>query len=535
MHDGAIDFQEVLIAALQDPQRYPHPVDRVERLETHISYVLLAGDYAYKIKKGIDLGFLDFRTLAARKRYCEEELRLNRRLAPDLYLDVVPITGSPDRPVFAGDGPAIEYTVKMRRFPQDHLLSRLIADGRLSRAHIDALADQVAQFHARAPVADPADSYGTPAAIAAPARDNFAQIRAAGAAPDAPALAALERWTAEQLDALDANFRRRKRGGCVRECHGDLHLGNVALIDGRVTIFDALEFSADLRWIDVINEAAFTVMDLRDRGRPDFARRFLNRYLEHTGDYTGLALLPFYIVYRALVRAKVHWLRAQQPGLDDAARMRLVAQYRAYLALAQREIEPRRPALVITHGLSGSGKTTHTQALLEAIDAVRLRSDVERKRLHGLPALARTGSGIAEGVYTADATARTYAHLLELAGHVLDAGYSVIVDATFLQRAPRDAFRRLAATRGVPFVIVDFAVDEATLRARLAARAQSGRDASEADSAVLEHQFATQEPLAPAELDSVERFDAALPPDSAAAHAEWRRVRARLATDAAQP
>ncbi|HEX7044703.1 MAG TPA: AAA family ATPase [Burkholderiales bacterium] len=527
--------QEALIAALEDPRRYPHPVERVERLETHISYVLLAGDYAYKIKKGIDLGFLDFRTLAARKHYCEEELRLNRRLAPELYLDVVSITGSPDRPVLGNDGPPIEYAVKMRRFAQEQLLSRLIAAGRLTRAHIDAFADQVAGFHAHAAVADPVDAYGTPAAIAAPARDNFAQIRAAGAAPDAPALARLEHWTAEQIDALGEEFRRRKRAGCVRECHGDLHLGNVTLIEDRVTIFDALEFSAELRWIDVINEVAFTVMDLHDRGRPDFARRFLNRYLEHTGDYAGLALLPFYIVYRALVRAKVHWLRAQQPGVDDAARARLVAQYRAYLALAQREIEPRRPALLIAHGLSGSGKTTHTQTLLEGIDAVRLRSDVERKRLHGLPPLARTGSGIAEGAYAADATARTYARLLELAGHALDAGYTTIVDATFLQRAPRDAFRRLAAARGTPFVIVDFAADETTLRARLAARARRGRDASEADSAVLEHQLATQEPLAPEELDSVERFDAALPPDSAAAHAEWRRVRARLAIDAAHP
>ncbi|HEY8554315.1 MAG TPA: AAA family ATPase [Burkholderiales bacterium] len=532
-HTGAIVEQETLIAALQDPRRYPHPVERVERLETHISYVLLAGDYAYKIKKAVDLGFLDFRTLSARKHYCEEELRLNRRLARDLYLDVVPVTGSPDRPVLGGAGPVMEYAVKMRRFPQEQLLSRLIAEGRLTGAHIDALADEVAEFHARAAVASPADGYGTPAAIATPARDNFAQIRAAGAAPDMSALAALERWTTAQLDALDPEFRRRKRAGCVRECHGDLHLGNVALIDDRVTIFDALEFSADLRWIDVINEIAFTVMDLQDRRRPDFARRFLNRYLEHTGDYPGLALLPFYVVYRALVRAKVHWLRAHQPGVDDAARARLVAQYRAYLALARRETEPRRPALVVTHGFSGSGKTTHTQALIEAIDAVRLRSDVERKRLHGLPALARTGSGISEGVYAADATARTYARLLELAGHVLAAGYSAVVDATFLQRAPRDAFRRLAAARGVPFVIVDFAVDEATLRARLAARARSARDASEADVAVLEHQLATHEPLAPDELDRVERFNAALPPDSAAAHTEWRRVCARLATHAA--
>ncbi len=492
--------QGALISALLDPGRYDPPVERVEKLETHISYILLAGTYAYKIKKAVDLGFLNFRTLSARRFYCEEELRLNRRLAPALYLDVVPITGAPVHPVLGGSGPIIEYAVKMRRFPQEHLLANLLARDRLPPAYIDQLADRIAAFHARAATATSADAFGTPQAIRRPALENFAQLRAAaGAAFDAAKLERLERWTLAQLDALEPVLRARKHAGFVRECHGDFHLGNVALVDGEVTIFDCLEFSADLRWIDVMNEVAFLVMDLRDRKRPDLARRFLNRYLEITGDYEGLRLLRFYAVYRALVRAKVHWLRAHQSGVGPEETERLLAQCRGYLDLALVQTVPARAALIITHGVSGSGKTTHTQALLETLEAVRIRSDVERKRLHGLPALARTGSAVEEGVYSSRATDLTYARLLDLARAVLESGNTAIVDATFLKRAHRDAFRRLAETRAVPFVILDFVADPATLRARLRERALRSDEASEADVRVLEHQLATREPLAPEE------------------------------------
>jgi len=249
-----------------------------------------------------------------------------------------------------------------------------------------------------------------------------------------------------------------------------------------------------------MSEVAFVVMDLYDRDRPALARRFLNRYLEATGDYAGLAVLRFYIAYRALVRAKIHRIRARQAELGDADRARLLDQYRGYVALARAQAHPDTPRLMIAHGVSGSGKTTCTQPLLEAVGAVRIRSDIERKRLQGLAPLARTASPVGGGAYAADATVRTYGRLLELAGSVIDAGYTAIVDATFLKKAQRDMFRRYAVARGVPFVILDILADEATLRTRIRQRLAAQRDASEADLAVLEHQLATQESLQPDEI-----------------------------------
>jgi uncharacterized protein len=493
--------QAVLGAALLDPAIYPESVERVERLETHISYVFLAGPHAYKVKKALNLGFLDFTTLSRRHFYCQEELRLNRRLAPAIYLDVVPITGSYTRPRLGGDGAPIEYAVKMRRFAQEDILDALLARQCLTGAQIDRLAEKIATFHAAAEIASAEDSYGSPDAISQPALENFAQIRRTDAVSlNLADIDALEQWTVSQGAALAEDFRARKAGGFVRECHGDFHLGNVALVDDDITIFDCLEFSANLRWIDVMNEVAFMVMDLRDKKRPDLAQRFLNGYLEISGDYAGLRVLRFYVVYRAMVRAKVQALRAAQAGINAEQKAAALREYRNYVALARQQIQVARAAILITHGLSGSGKTTHTQTLLETIDAVRIRSDLERKRLHGVPPMARSGSRVAAGLYTSEINLRTYQRLKDLTSTIVAAGYVVIVDATFIERRQRDPFRALAASVAVPFVILDFAVPLAILRARISERARSQHDASEADVPVLEHQLKTQEPLQPDEM-----------------------------------
>ena len=310
----------------------------------------------------------------------------------------------------------------------------------------------------------------------------------------------------------------------MRECHGDFHLGNVAVIDDDVTIFDCLEFSANLRWIDVMNDVAFLVMDLRDRRRPDLGQRFLNRYLEITGDYEGLRVLRFYLIYRAMVRAKVHALRAAQQHVSMQQKTAALDECRNYIALARRQIAAASRAVIITHGLSGSGKTTHTQELLETIDAVRIRSDIERKRQHGVAPRDRSGSKIQEGLYTRDATTLAYRRLLDLAETLVQAGYIAIVDATFVERPHRDAFRELAASLDVPFLILDFLATETTLRKRILERQRQGRDASEADITVLEHQLKTQEPLQADELASVAAYDStqARPKDA------WNAVLRRL-------
>lgn len=486
-----------LIETLRNPALYPHPAGHVEVIETHISWVILTGPFAYKIKKPVNLGFLDFGTLEKRRFYCEEELRLNRRLAPQLYLEVVAIGGTAEAPVLAKE-PAIEYAVRMRQFPQDALLDRLLAQGELAPGQIDAIAREVARFHGDAAVAPPDNPFGTAQAAHQPVLENFAQI--GERMPDEAALERLHAWSEKEYAAHAAEFGARKAGGFVRECHGDLHLGNMALLDGQIVLFDCIEFNENLRWIDVMSEIAFLAMDLEDRGYPGFAHRFLNAYLERTGDYAGLRVLRYYLVYRAMVRAKVACIRARQPGAAAAEREQALALYREYIGLAERFTRPARPWLAITHGLSGSGKTTCTQAVVEQPGAIRIRSDVERKRLFGLAPEARSGSALDRGLYTQEAHRLTYQRLEDLARMVLEAGYPVIVDAAFLRRTERDDFRNLAQSLGVRFAILDFQADETVLRGRVAARQQQGRDASEANLEVLERQIASHEPLQPDEL-----------------------------------
>lgn len=489
-----------LPAALLKPECYPHPVRDIRVIETHISWVLLTGKYAYKIKKPVDLGFLDFSTLEKRRHFCEEELRLNRRLAPKLYLEVVTVRGSPEAPRIGGAGPLLEYAVKMREFPQDALASRLIECGQFDAGEIDALAALIAHFHAAAAPARTADRLGKPETVYAAALQNLDQILPRQRlSRDHAAVQRLREWTEREFRDRRDQLAARKRAGCVRECHGDLHLGNIVVSGGRPVPFDCIEFNDKLRWIDVVSEVAFVVMDLHDHGRPDLGWRLLNRYLEASGDYDGLAVLRFYLVYRALVRAKVHLIRSQQPGLLASDKSRLRNAFKGYLRLASRLSAVAGVALLITHGVSGSGKTTATQSLIELIGAIRVRSDVERKRLHGIKPLERSRSGPDADIYTAAATQTTYERLLAVAEHVIKAGYPAVVDATFLKRAERELFHHLARRCGVPFVVLDFHAPEKLLRERVVQRAATGADASEADLSVLDRQMQLREPLSPQE------------------------------------
>jgi hypothetical protein len=504
-----------MIERLRDPRRYPHRAEHVEVVETHISWVLLAGDYAYKLKKPLDLGFLDFSTADKRLAACLEEVRLNRRLAPEIYLDVTAITGSAEAPRIGGGVNVVDYAVRMVRFDRAQELDRLLAEGRLPVERIDELARLVAGFHAAIPAADPSGEYGTPEAALANPLANFEHLEALEhGADDVARVAALREWTLATHAKLAPLFRERLASGFVRECHGDLHLANMVLHEDRVVVFDCIEFNPALRWIDVMAEIAFTVMDLRHRGRPDFAQRFLNGYLEATGDYGGLRLLPFYLVYRAMVRAKVAAIRAAQEK-DPAARDRDQADFRAHVALAEAFAAPGARALAITMGASGSGKSFLAAKLVDSGAWIRIRSDVERKRLAGVAAPERSHSDVGQGLYAADVTGRTYARLAELARAVIEAGLPVIVDATFLARIQREAFSGLARELGVPFVIVVPETPVTVMRERVIAREQGGADASEATPVVLERQLASAEPLAAGELARAVRVDTSRANDAA--------------------
>jgi aminoglycoside phosphotransferase family enzyme/predicted kinase len=449
-------------------------------VETHISWVLLTATEAYKIKKPVRLPFLDFTTLAARRHFCEEELRLNGRLAPGLYLGLAEVRDGPDGPSFEGDGPVVETAVRMRRFPEDLLWSHLLSKRTLAPRHVDAMAVRLAAFHRDAPKARPDSDFGS---TAMHRRVTGGLIKAVDAWTESHRVdidwPALRRWLERQLHELEPLWAARQRDGRVRECHGDLHAANVLQLGEEAVAFDGVEFDGALRWIDVLDDVAFLAMDLLAYEQSALAFRFVNAWFEENGDYRGLPALRFYMVRRALVRWQVAAIREEEGVRQDAG----IPSAR-YLALASALSLGADPRLAIMHGLPGSGKTSVSQAVLEAGCAMRVRSDVERKRLFGLSPLS--SSRARGGIYHPAATARTYTLLFELARLALLAGWPVIVDAAFLRRSHRLKFAALATSFAVPFVIIHCVAPVAVLRRRIEERAARGSDASEADVSVLD-------------------------------------------------
>jgi aminoglycoside phosphotransferase family enzyme/predicted kinase len=430
---------------MQNPDLYDHPVDGFQVIETHISQVILTGDYAYKIKKPMDFGFLNFSTLDRRKHFCEEELRLNRRLADKLYLEVVPITGTPDNPILGGEGEAFEYAIKMRQFGQEHLFDRLQEQGKLTPEPLTDVARQVAAFHEQLPPVPDDKPLGTPEAVFAAMQENFDQIRPMIDDSDLlMQLDNLQAWTESTFERHRELIARRRESGMVRECHGDLHLANITRFEDAVTVFDCIEFNEPFRWIDVINDLAFLLMDLESRGESALANQVLNTYLEYRDDFEALPLLPLYKAYRAMVRAKIALFTMGNPGLTDAEKADLMQRYRAYAQLAEDYGTIPNHYLLATTGLSASGKTCVSAAMANELGLIRLRSDVERKRLHGLAPLDSSRSPTGGNLYTEEATEKTYQRLAELASHVLAAGFPVIVDAASLKQKERALLASIA-------------------------------------------------------------------------------------------
>lgn len=482
--------QTAVLEALGSRDAYPHATRAIRLIETHISWVFLTGDFAYKVKKAVDLPYVDFSTLDKRERACRDELALNKRLAPALYHDVVTIGGGQGG-VRVGGSPAIEYAVKMTQFPDGATADELISGDALDATELAELARTVAGFHQKL---EPAT--GAPADERI--RSNLEQLEAGLNDWQASLLELVAGWLRRTLDRVAETLQRRETAGRIRECHGDLHLGNIVRVDGRLIPFDCLEFSRDLRTIDVIDEVAFLLMDLVAHDRSDLGYVFLNSYLEITGDYDALRLLRLYAAHRALVRAKV-----ALAAPDDASTSRASA----YLEAAADNARASRPLCVVTSGYSGSGKTTIARRLAPSLGAVHIRSDVERKRLHGLASDAQTESAIAEGIYRQDATQLTYRRLADAAEAALSGAVDIIVDASFLDAEQRDRFHALARRLDARFVILHCAAPAEILRQRIIARQQERSDASEADLAVLAHQLATAAPFTDAEQSQVHSID----------------------------
>ena len=460
-----------------------HCLPGATRIDTHISTVWLAGDYAYKLKKPVRLAFLDFSTLEQRRHFLQEELRLNRRTAPGLYLDLLPVTGSAQAPALGGAGTPIEWVLRMRRFPAGALLSELAARGELQPGHVDALAAHVANFHRTLPALP---------ASAAPLKDvvdwtreSLAEAACSPLRPPAIDLARVESLHERLLAmfAAQAGWRaQRLQAGFLRECHGDLHLGNLVLWRGEVLAFDAIEFEPALRCIDLMNDVAFAFMDLLAWGLPELAWRFINGYVERTGDFDGLLGLRAFAAYRALVRAKVALLSGQPQG------------FLRYWPLAEvLAADPAPPRLLLVMGLSGTGKSTLAAMAAEQLGAIRLRSDVERKRLHGLAPTERPGPEL--DLYGTQASRCTYARLGELASSLLAAGHSVVVDAALLRQSEREALRELAQRRSAQCLLLECVAAPEHMEQRLLARTAAGTDASDAGVEVMRRQRSFAEPV----------------------------------------
>lgn len=493
--------------ALLRPDAWPGSAGPVELVETHISWVFLVGGLAYKVKKPVRLDFLDFSTAALRHHFCEEELRLNRRFAPGLYLGLSRVVSTSNGLAVDVPGEVVDHAVRMRRFDRNEELDALLDRGDADPALLREFGQRLARQHGAAPQAGKAQPWAHPERTLLACRENFAALRRMDDESTLQQVEALAVWTEARFEELAPRFGSRLVEGRFRECHGDLHCANVVRHGGELWPFDALEFDPGLHWIDVANDLAFLFMDLRARGHPGLAAALLDGWLAASGDFDALGVLRFYEAYRAGVRAKVAAIRrSQHPSADETG----YQEMKHYLDCAAGATRDRRPRLVVMTGLSGSGKSWLAQRLLGPLEAIRVRSDVERKRLAGLDADATSDGSI----YSPDMTARTYERLERLAERALHDGFSVVVDAACLRVAERRRFAQLATDRRVPFTLVSLEAGRNTLHRRIRHRESAGGDPSEATSAVLEHQLGFAEPLQPGEaadalvVDAEESIDA---------------------------
>ncbi len=493
-----------LVAALLRPDTYSHRPSTVTLEQTHISYVFLAGDHVYKVKKPVKLSFLDFSTRELRRHFCHEEVRLNRRLAGDVYFGVVAVCE--EHGTFRlgpeNDAAAVDYAVHMRRLPEERLLNQLLDRNAVSPEMIDLIARRLADFHRAADAGPEVTANGDVGAIRWVLEDNFANARAFRertilAREDDHIQAFVNRFLARE----QALFRRRQAEHRIRDCHGDLHADHLCFVDG-VVIFDCIEFNPRFRFCDVASDLAFLTMDLDYHGHPELAAHLINQYTAYAGDMDLRQLMPFYKCYRAYVRGKVDSLKSVEPEVSDADREAARASAQRHFALAYRYSWADTRCLVIIAGLSGTGKSSLAAALAARTGFAHINSDVVRKSLPGVP----PGE-----LYSGETSARTYRTMFEQARAALAAGRGAIVDATFQRRCDRDAAHTLARTLDVPWLLVESRCSDAVVLARLDARAAEGRSVSDADRRVYEEQKRRYEPIVGEEAEGCLVLDTSRP------------------------
>jgi aminoglycoside phosphotransferase family enzyme/predicted kinase len=475
-----------LIEALSNPTAFPYPVAAVETLQTHISVVFLAGDYVYKLKKPVDMGFLDFSTLEKRRHYCDEEVRLNRRLAPTVYLGVVPVVRSGEGVRLEGDGDVVEWAVKMRRLPEAATLQQRLTRDEIGVELAEAFARRLADFHRQAEGGERIAAFGRFEAVSRNILDIYTQAAPRVGSTVSPAVFGRVKALAErELDRLRPVIEARAARGAPRDCHGDLHLDHVYFFPDEqppadLVIIDCIEFNERFRFIDPVADMAFAAMDFAFYGRRDLARAFAAAYFRARGDEEGKSLLPLYAAYRATVRGAVEGLLLGEKEVPEAERTAALERAQAHwlLALAELEEPGRKPCLLLVAGLPGTGKSDVARGLAGDAGFRVVRSDVVRKELASLPEDVRASAPPGESLYTPQWNERTYAECLRRAEQFLLEGERVLVDANFREERQRAAFLAAAVRRGVPGCLLVCRAEPETVRQRLEARQ---RDASDAD------------------------------------------------------
>lgn len=492
-----------LIQAMLQPAFYPHPVkEPIQLMQTHVSYVFLTGDYAYKVKKPVNFGFLNFSTLEARQHFCLEEIQMNRQNAPEIYLDVLPITQT-DNQQFELDGTAqtVEYVVKMREFPQDDLFISLFEQGKLTESQMEELGRIVAQFHFLAQTNDYIRSFGEVAQVRQAIDENYQQTeKYIGGPQTQQQFTETRQYTDAFFDNQPELFKSRIENHKIRECHGDLHLRNICLWKNKIQLFDRIEFNEPFRFVDVMYDVAFAVMDLEARGSKELGNAFLNTYVEQTGDWLGLQVLPLYLSRQAYVRAKVTSFLLDDPGVPEAAKKEAMVTAADYYKLAWNYTQQRQGKLILMSGLSGSGKTTVARHLARKLGAIQLRSDAVRKQMAGISVQEKGGAEL----YTAQMNQKTYDRLLELGIKLANQGWTVILDAKYDREAARTNAIAQSKNHHLPIEIIHCQAPDAILRDRLSTRTDQVSDAT-AD--LITQQQADTEPFTEAELAFVTNLD----------------------------
>jgi len=458
-----------LVKALLEPKAYPEAPQRIELVQTQMSFVFLTDAYVYKVKKPVNLGFLDYTTLEKRRFYCQKEVELNRRLCPEVYLGVVPITQDSNNIFVEGRGKIIEYAVKMRRLPQEAMMDVLLIKNQVSPEMLTAVAQKLAEFHQRAETNANISAFGNIKASTKNTDENFSQTeKYIGKTISPDMYQHIKTYNEGFIKTNTSLLNKRVADGRIRDCHGDLHAAHICFTNG-ICIYDCIEFNDRFRYCDVAAEVAFLAMDLDHYGRADLSRSFVNAYVDMSQDRELMELINFYKCYRAYVRGKVESFKLDDPYIAPAEKRKALEIATSYFDLAHAYTR-RRPILLITTGLVGTGKTALAQALAKRLGLVVISSDVTRKKLAGIPVTEHRFGEFDTGIYSAEFSKKTYDKMFSEAKDFLTEGGSVILDASFIKAKERLKAKELAEKWGADFFIVECSLDEKTIKQRLARR-----------------------------------------------------------------